>query len=189
MRYLFVFNFPPMKEGIIGLSIRYSTMIIILLFIIIKSVFILLLLSSYKNVHKYTTIQKFLYFNAFIIENINVFSLSLFYVNIFNRRCKILIIISNIINSICIWLYCIILIIFMFYLINESLEKNESFDLMIMKVFLIIDICIYCFTIFMIDFFLYFPIWSYYFHTMKRNFEIVNRTYLENRQYMGLSCE
>ncbi len=189
MRFFFCCKLEPMREGIFGMTIRKTTLITIMFFLLIRSVsFLILYKSKFLELNKieYVTIllNSYFYTNFF-----QVICLLFFYLNVYTRKFKQL--------AFCSYFFISFIIIINFLLcfgfsLNPIMERLEDNWKLIRKdeesnyseIAFNIKVLNECFLIFFtmniivfLDLILYFPIYSFYVYIKDKNYAILDKTY------------
>jgi hypothetical protein len=182
MRFLFIFKFPQMKEGILGYTIRNTTLFCTTFLIIFNCLNLYRLSEAYSQFQKNSdfllTILRLFYYLNYIL----ILSLSILYVNIFTRKVKQLFFMFNFLVNLVLLLINIgnFSVGFNVYFnINNNMTLSEKF-LRHFELFFIFQ------TISLINSIIYFPVWSYSIILEKRDYKILDKTYEENKEIMEL---
>lgn len=183
MRFLFVFNFPEMKEGILGLSIRNTTLFCNTLIIIKIFLTIDLLIKSDDFIVRNTNFFIYVFYTFKHSLQLMIFCLFLLFVNIITKKVKQLFFLFNFFVNLLLVNQLLITISLPITVFYGEKNKDNSIPFKIQRSF---DLLFIYFSLWLIDILLYFPIWCYSIHLKKRNYKILDKTNDENKEEMEL---
>jgi len=188
MKFLFIFNIAPLKEGFFGMTIRNSTLAALTCLIIIK-IFNISTLYYGRLAETQMKYSTYIFTIYFWLNLIKIFFLFVFYINIFTYKFKKSLFSSQFIVATIIsinFFLCMALSINPFieeiYFQKNSKEPKKEQGwyhylpvlMNSLQIFFVLKI------IFLLDIFFFYPIYSFYINIKDKKFSILDRPHEDN---------